>query len=239
MSRVVPALAFALVASASTAAAQPAPAPPPQPMQPQPQPPPPPPDYGYYPPPQPMPPPPPPPEPEPHEGFFFHSHLGFGFSHFRNDVYDTTVSGGGAAFGIALGHSVGTGGNVVFGEFYNAVASQPTIEQYGSSYETPEGATAALFGLGVGLHHYFPSNAFVGVTLGGSQLAFQYDTNVEPEYTDWGIGVSFMVGKEWMVSQNWGLGVAGQVAAARMDAQDTENEWRASAWEILFSATYN
>jgi hypothetical protein len=233
MSRVVPALALALIASASTVAAQPAPAPQPQP-QPQPQPPP---DY-YYPPPPPAPPPAPP--PEPHQGFFIHSHLGFGYSHFRNDVYDTTVSGGGAAFGIAVGHSVGTGGNVVFGELYNAVASEPTIEQYGSSWESPVGSTAALFSLGVGLRHYFmPSNAFVGVTVGGSQLAFQYDTSVEPEYTEWGLGVSFMVGKEWMVSENWGLGIAGQVAAARMDAQDTEDEWRASAWEILFSATYN
>jgi hypothetical protein len=53
-----------------------------------------------------------------------------------------------------------------------------------------------------------------------------------------GLGLSFMVGKEWWVSSDWGLGVAAQlfVASARDQSGTT---WNTGTLAILFSATWN
>ena len=49
-----------------------------------------------------------------------------------------------------------------------------------------------------------------------------------------------MVGKEWWVTQDWGLGVAGEVLFASMkDAGDTSITWTGTAFSVVFSATYN
>jgi hypothetical protein len=49
-----------------------------------------------------------------------------------------------------------------------------------------------------------------------------------------------VVGKEWWISQNWGFGLAGEFIAASMkDETDPKVTWTASAYSLLFSATYN
>jgi hypothetical protein len=58
-----------------------------------------------------------------------------------------------------------------------------------------------------------------------------------------GVGASFMAGKEWWVSHDWGLGVAGQFRVAWMKAKaefaGSDDTMTATAFAILFSATYN
>ena len=57
--------------------------------------------------------------------------------------------------------------------------------------------------------------------------------------TNLGIGLSFMVGKEWWVARDWGIGIAGQIHIATMHDPSYNARMRASAFSILFSATYN
>ena len=59
------------------------------------------------------------------------------------------------------------------------------------------------------------------------------------DLTDMGVGGSFLVGKEWWVSTNWGLGVAGMLRLASMKVTDSDARMTATAFSILFSATYN
>jgi hypothetical protein len=51
------------------------------------------------------------------------------------------------------------------------------------------------------------------------------------------------VGKEWWVSSNWGLGLAGRALLGAMKDRPLVNEnvttWRLAAFSLLFSATYN
>ena len=49
----------------------------------------------------------------------------------------------------------------------------------------------------------------------------------------------FMVGKEWWVSANWGLGVAGIVHIASMKLPNTDSRATADALSLVLSATYN
>ena len=57
--------------------------------------------------------------------------------------------------------------------------------------------------------------------------------------TNTDIGGSFMVGKEWWVSANWGLGVAGIVHIASMKLPNTDSRATAEALSLVLSATYN
>jgi hypothetical protein len=63
--------------------------------------------------------------------------------------------------------------------------------------------------------------------------------------TEFGPGLSLVLGKEWWVSDNWGLGLAGQLYAARMkDRQPAfvgseTPTWRALGLNLLFSASFN
>jgi hypothetical protein len=62
--------------------------------------------------------------------------------------------------------------------------------------------------------------------------------------SDLGFGVNASVGKEWWVSENWGVGAALQFMAATMKdhqvfAGDSKPTWTAIGFALLFSATFN
>jgi hypothetical protein len=50
-----------------------------------------------------------------------------------------------------------------------------------------------------------------------------------------------MIGKEWWVSDNWGLGIAGQFFAGRMNDSEAPGAptWETTAAALVFSATCN
>ena len=49
-----------------------------------------------------------------------------------------------------------------------------------------------------------------------------------------------MLGKEWWVSRNWGLGIAGGLFTASLKDKNVPGlTWSAGAASLLFSATYN
>ena len=59
-------------------------------------------------------------------------------------------------------------------------------------------------------------------------------------------GLSLVIGKEWWASDNWGLGVAGQIYMARMKDRVPEGfpgaeapTWRALGLNLLFTASFN
>jgi hypothetical protein len=58
------------------------------------------------------------------------------------------------------------------------------------------------------------------------------------QFTKTGFGFNLMVGKEWWVSDNWGLGVALQLLLAGAKDRDG-TEWDSGALAVLFTATHN
>jgi hypothetical protein len=48
-----------------------------------------------------------------------------------------------------------------------------------------------------------------------------------------------MVGKEWWVTPDWGIGIAGQFHIAAMHDPTVDAQMRANVFSLLFSATYN
>jgi len=202
---------------------------------------------GYYPPPAPAyyPPQPigPPPGYHTHDGFFLRLNSGIGIMHAKYSYagYDTTISGGGMALSFAMGGAI-TPNLVIYGEFMATGAFDPTIKT-GSSSSGMSG-DVTLTGFGPGVAYYLePANLYFSGTMAFSQVTVNYDDGTSDsnsrDLTDRGFGMAVTVGKEWWVSQNWGLGVAALLHVASMKVKSVDTRMTAEGISILFSATYN
>lgn len=198
----------------------------------------PPPPYGY-----PPPPPPPASAADGHDGFFLRLHLGGGFTRISTSGGNTTpnqsFSGGSVSLGVAVGGAVAPN-LVLYGTFFGTVLSNPDSEVNGASFGQANG-DANLFGFGAGVAYYFqPMNIYLSGTLATMQFSLDDPDQNTVWNSKWGVGFQGLIGKEWWVSQDWGLGVAVEFIGASMkDQDDSAVTWKAASFGVLFSATYN
>jgi hypothetical protein len=153
------------------------------------------------------------------------------------------VSGGGGAFGIAIGGAL-TKNLILYGTILDSIATDPTIELNGVS-GTANGASAGVVGLGGGLAYYLDNNVFFAGSLLASRLVINNSNGDAIARTDWGVTFDGQIGKEWWASDNWGLGVSVQLLLGRMKDQANDTfigsppTWSVAAFNVLFSASYN
>jgi hypothetical protein len=179
-----------------------------------------------------------------HDGFYMRLTAGLGYLDASETYGGATdsYSGIGASFSAAFGGTIAPN-LILYGEFLmttitNAEWSLDGVKQGYS------GMDMTLYGFGPGIAYYFmPINLYLSGTLTFTRVSFvdTYATYLGEENTDIGIGLSFTVGKEWWVSRDWGLGIAGQfhIASMRDDIAGYSPRLRAAAFSLLFSATYN
>ena len=173
-----------------------------------------------------------------HDGFYLRLDIGFGGTAMSSKDLDVDISGPGGAFGIAIGGAVAQD-LIVYGEVFDDIAVNPDV-RVGSFTGTTSDTSAGVVGIGGGLAYYFmPSNIYLSATLAASRLTAQRHGS-EVAHSAWGGGLSLMVGKEWWVSDNWGLGVAIQLYGGRIrDDSESSPTWDVGAIAVVFSATYN
>ena len=177
-----------------------------------------------------------------HTGTYVHLHVGGGFTSISgSDGYGGTIklSGGGPAFSVAVGGAP-VPNLAVFGNLFFASASQPKVTG-GGYYNVQSSGDALVGGFGGGIVDYFmPANIYLSGAV--ATMSFQAsDSNGKTTYTsDYGVGFEGMIGKEFWVSEHWGLGGALEfVGASSMKDQNNSNiKWSAGAFNLLFSATY-
>ena len=175
-----------------------------------------------------------------HDGFYLRLHLGGSYLQLNSDI--GTLSGPGASFGIALGGAIAPN-LIIYGTFFGVSVTDPHFESDGGSPSTLSGMTLSLTGLGGGLAYYLPNNVYFAGTVATMQWSMNrsddsYNSYYTRDDSKWGVGVQGLVGKEWWVSQDWGIGLAGEVMAASMK-DDADMTWTGLAFSLLFSATYN
>jgi hypothetical protein len=183
-----------------------------------------------------------------HDGFFLGLRLGIG--HVRVKVEDAqgknlVFQGNGASWGVALGGAV-TENLILFGELFRALTEEADIS--GTARFTAVGfKVAELLGIGGGVLYYFPSvNIYLAGSLssvellGGAQELTTFDISSGYK-SKLGLGVHGILGKEWWVSHNWGLGLAADAAGAWSleDQSNPSTKWNGVLYSLLFSATYN
>jgi hypothetical protein len=174
-----------------------------------------------------------------HDGFFLRFVLGGGFTSMSSNESEAgiKISGGGGAFGIALGGLVSQN-LVLFGELVSSIAVNPRVEFNGRNLGEAE-MDAGMIGIGAGLAYYLPSNVYFSGTFALTQVNIQDKDGTTVIETEFGPGASLLVGKEWWVSNNWGLGVAGRFIFASMKGKNDGARWSAYGFNLVFSASYN
>ncbi|MGD8861605.1 MAG: hypothetical protein PVI30_16470 [Myxococcales bacterium] len=186
-----------------------------------------------------------------HEGFYLRLSIGLGWGrmssegHLLPDVDELDLTGGGLGMSIGIGGAL-TDNLILHGDIYQATIFTPNVEvdgvDYGDADELAEdfgiGDEARIAGLGVGLAYYFmPVNIYVSGSVGFGQAIFE-DFRGDVDGSNLGLGLDVLVGKEWWVGNDWGLGVAGQFVYLSTD-DDVLGDIDATAFNVLFSATYN
>jgi len=171
-----------------------------------------------------------------HDGFFLRMDLGVGGMASRADVGPSEVefSGGAGEFSIAVGGAVAEN-LILAGHLWGASTEDPAVKVDGHDIGDANG-TLSLSGLGLNVTYYLmPANVYFSVT--PSLTTLSLESRGRTYDTDRGFGLHLAVGKEWWVSDNWGLGLNGQVAVSgNEDAGDT---WTTAWVGIAFSATFN
>ena len=176
-----------------------------------------------------------------HEGLFIRLDGGVAYKAMNEpgtSSGDLKLDGAAGTFGVAIGGAIAIN-LILAGHLYASTASNPSASSStGASVSTTD-TTLTMVGVGPQLTYYFmPANVYVSGTLALTRLALTIggtsaDSNA-------GVGALLALGKEWYVSDKWGLGVAGQFRWSSNSDQGT-NAPTISTWGlgVAFSATYN
>jgi hypothetical protein len=171
-----------------------------------------------------------------HDGFYLNLDLGLGYEQTKIDTDpEITFSGLAGQFSVAAGAAL-TPNFVLAGRLWGVSVFEPDVEVEGLGSGTAEDVTLSLNGIGVDLTYYFqPVNVYVTVT--PSLVRATLDDGNSSGSSDYGFGARFAVGKEWWVSDNWGIGLNAQAAFA---SPEDEGVKLPSAWfGVGFSATFD
>jgi len=177
-----------------------------------------------------------------HDGFFLQVHVGIsatGFSSKQAGV-KTNYVGGGVSSGVAIGGTIARG-LVLYGAFFGTNTGNLDKQVAGTSVNSDLNEIA-VGAFGPGLAYYFERcNLYLSATFGLAGFAANDGgAGVKVDSSKSGAAFDFMVGKEWWVSRDWGLGIAGELMAASLKDKNVPGlTWSASGLSILFSATYN
>lgn len=170
-----------------------------------------------------------------HQGFFLRLQIGPGGSTVWKNHED--FSGFGLGMGLAIGGSV-VRNLALHVDLQTSWLLSPSRELDGQDANFD--ANIALQSLGLGVtYHFVPINFFASASFGIGRLAFETEAG-ETKETGPGFTLNLVVGKEWWVGADWGIGVAAQVVYMNVEdyTQDADR-LDAMAINILFTATYN
>ena len=193
---------------------------------------------------------------ETHDGLYLRLQLGVGYTHISSSTKgtDSSVAGASGSFDFALGAALNSH-LIIYGTLIESMVRNPTYKLNGPSLSDSSNGmltgalslggfgSAGVVGLGGGVATYLPSNLFFAGSLLASRLFVDDSNGNAPINSDWGFTFDGQVGKEWWVSDNWGLGVAGQLLLGAMKDRPLANEsvptLYLAAFSVLFSASYN
>jgi len=141
------------------------------------------------------------------------------------------------SFGVSLGASVMENLSV-FGHASISSAPLPNASLAGSSVGTSSSSLDFL-SIGPGVNYYFmPSNFYLSAAILMTGLVTTLEGNSGS--TKVGFGATFSVGKEWWVSDRWGLGIAGQFSfgSNKDKGPGSPPTWTTITPALAFSASF-
>jgi len=180
--------------------------------------------------------------PRSHDGGLF-LRLSGGFGYARSKMEESGVSlqfsGSSADVNLAIGGMV-TPKLALHATLIGWMTSGPEIKVCDGRCETgsSDDLDFSLSGFGGGVTYYFmPSNFYLSGSICAAQLTLTVD-NASLD-SDYGPAIDITAGKEWWVSDSWGLGVAGSFGYHSIGFAEFDSKWSGPSFAVRFSATYN
>ena len=171
-----------------------------------------------------------------HQGFYLNLDLGLGYLGSSASSTDEKLSGGSGSFSVAIGGAVQEN-LILAGQLWVYSVPDPTYTLGGQTVPG-YGRDLGLAGLGVDLVYYvMPANLYFSIA--PSFTTWSAELGGVNFSSDTGVGVRLAVGKEWWVSERWGVGVNGNMAFTSNKEERGGPTWGSFAIGVAFSATYN
>jgi hypothetical protein len=172
-----------------------------------------------------------------HFGFYIRPDLGVGYM--SSTESGITLSGFSGLGGVAIGGAIREN-SILAVHIIDAVAQNPSVSSGGSSTSTRD-TSLLLWGIGPQYTHYFmPANVYLSTTLALTRL--HISSGGRSADSNWGVGTRIALGKEWWVSDHWGLGLDGHIGfSTNQDPVGGGSSNTLTTWTFgaAFSATYN
>lgn len=184
--------------------------------------------------------------PETHDGFFLRLGLGGAGLSADADVEGGStieVNGGSGLLDVAIGGIVAEN-LAVHGHIHGVTVTEPDVKLGGNASGKLDDTNFNASGVGAGVTYYvMPLNLYVSGSALFLQLSLTDKDGEEIARSDTGFGGVLQVGKEWWVSDDWGLGLAASVMGGSIKGETKntkeEVEWTVLSYGLFFSATYN
>lgn len=179
-------------------------------------------------------------EPLTHDGFMLRLSIGVGYESLTlDDGVGTELK----LSGIGAGSSIGIGGMVapnlaINADIFASSVFSPNGSRNGADLGSVDDTSITLVGIGAGITYWLmPANVYIAGAVGLAQATI--DVEGQSVDADWGLGIDVVVGTEFWVGDEWGIGVAGQLIWANVPTVTDASSASWLAFNILFSATYN
>jgi hypothetical protein len=184
------------------------------------------------------------PLPQEHDGFFLRLTPGFSAlaAAADQDGVDVSLSGTGGSFGVNVGFALAPG-KILSLDLAQSLVFAPTLKIGDAEFDSDDDVEFGLQYAGVAGTMYFgASNFYLTGGLGAMILTFRAPGTEDAE-SDVGFGARVGVGKEWWVTPNWGMGVAGELVLGSVTSKDEVSDedlsFGVASINLAFSATYN
>jgi hypothetical protein len=175
-----------------------------------------------------------------HDGLYVGARLGLGSFKVEGSFDYQYVWGASTPFALSVGWAFARS-LVIFGEFHQIRLRHPESSGYLTDLD--------FISVGPGVTYYLPGlNLFASLSASLSKLSYRNGTPTDTRYgtdraSDWGMAGRLSLGKEWWVSDNWGLGLAGEVLYGRMGGESLpwqqDVHYTAKGFALLATASFN
>lgn len=174
-----------------------------------------------------------------HDRFYLRMLFGGGYTNMKaNSKPETTLDGGSMWVSVALGGEIGEN-LILYGETFGTTVFGPTLRYGEVEQEADEDVATSYSGIGPGIAYYFmPANLYVSGTATLAKMTLKQDNERIAE-TEMGFGLNAVIGKEWWISDNWGLGLAVGACGGWMNDQGGSPRWSVYSVNVGLSGTYN
>jgi len=179
-----------------------------------------------------------------HQGFYLSLALGPNISNVTlasNLSDDMEFSGAGTLLDIKLGGSIGEN-LLLHATLTSSFLVGPKISVNGMSGNSSNDISLGEALIGAGLTYYSPTNILISGSLGIGNYTLSNDEEDIDISTDRGLGLQLKLGKEWWVSNKWGLGVAvtySHLGLTNKPGGGLEEVMRSDNFGIVFNASLN